>query len=311
MVITSKGATGKLTPGAFFDFAETNAYKANQVCDFVAQIKTGKVKPGDRLLFTDAWHPGVIQCRYMSDLLGLELSIHVMWHAGSYDRNDFLGRRVKNKGWSYNFERSVFEAADLNYFATNYHWELFRRKLRITKIKKHRLVGWPMEYLPRLLTPYREVPKKDIIFFPHRIAPEKRPNILRGLQSRFPLFRLVFAQNQLLTKKQYHDQLGEAKCVFSASAQETLGIGTYEGLLCGAIPIVPDRLSYPEMYGSNWCYPSNWTKKSQQIGVQKRLLAEFIRKQIANRKPEQLVDKADKVGKQFFDGGALYAHLLR
>jgi hypothetical protein len=51
-----------------------------------------------------------------------------------------------------------------------------------------------------------------------------------------------------LTKEEYHTLLGESKMVFSANLQETLGISCYEGAVVGAIPLVPDRLSYTEMY---------------------------------------------------------------
>ena len=41
--------------------------------------------------------------------------------------------------------------------------------------------------------------------------------------------------------------LGEAKLLFSANLQETLGISWYEGALVDVIIMVPDRLSYTEM----------------------------------------------------------------
>ena len=48
--------------------------------------------------------------------------------------------------------------------------------------------------------------------------------------------------------------------VFSANLQETLGISWYEGALVGAIPMVPDRLSYSEMALDTFKYPSEWTE---------------------------------------------------
>lgn len=103
--------TAKTSPGGFLDFAETNVYKSAQVAQFSTMIQSGMVNDGDRILFADAWHPGVIQCRYMADLLDIDLSIDVMWHAGSYDPWDLLGQKVTNKAWSYAFERAVFAAA--------------------------------------------------------------------------------------------------------------------------------------------------------------------------------------------------------
>jgi hypothetical protein len=67
-------------------------------------------------------------------------------------------------------------------------------------------------------------------------------------------------QDQQLTKNEYHNLLGEAKMVFSANLQETLGISCYEGAVVDAIPMVPDRLSYSEMYYDTFKYPSKWTE---------------------------------------------------
>jgi len=152
-VVHGAPTTGTTTQGAFLNFAETNAYKACQVAEFSLLVQQGKVKRGDRALFADAWHPGVIHLRYMSDLLGLDLSIDVMWHAGSYDPQDFLGRTQGSKKWSHNFERAVFEAADLNYFATKFHKKLFTTTINPSKPSTPRAVGWPTRYQRPTLRP--------------------------------------------------------------------------------------------------------------------------------------------------------------
>lgn len=60
-MVSSVKTSGSTTKGAFLNFAETNVYKSQQVAAFAAEVDKGNVKKGDRLLFTDAWHPGVIQ----------------------------------------------------------------------------------------------------------------------------------------------------------------------------------------------------------------------------------------------------------
>jgi hypothetical protein len=59
----------------------------------------GKVVDGDHFLFTDAWHPGIINLKYMAELLGIKVKIHALWHAGSYDPQDFLGRLIGDAPW--------------------------------------------------------------------------------------------------------------------------------------------------------------------------------------------------------------------
>ncbi|MEP1208173.1 MAG: hypothetical protein ABJM29_00425 [Rhizobiaceae bacterium] len=309
-IISGCKTSGTLSPGAFMNFAETNFYKAVQIADFAAKVQAGQVKPSDRVLFADAWHPGVIHCKYMSELLGLGLTIDVMWHAGSYDPYDFLGRKVKDKAWSFNFERSIYEASSRNYFATKFHRDLFIKKINPRGSKRSRIVGWPMEYLPNLLKPYSCVHKTNTIVFPHRLSKEKQPKALQQLSKLLPGHKIVFAQSTQLSKPQYHQILGESVAVFSANQQETLGIGIYEGLLCGAVPIVPMRLSYEEMY-SDWCYPSSWSRYPSRIGQSKSVFAAYIRAAILARNPTNVAMLAAKVGKQFFNGSALYAQVLR
>jgi hypothetical protein len=212
----------------------------------------------------------------MSELLNIPVTTHGLWHAGSYDPQDFLGRLVGNKPWVRNAEKSFYHAFDHNYFATEFHVHLFMKQLLNDgyivenpwwhedwherydsgKIVK---TGWPMEYMDDVLTPYKGMTKRDLIVFPHRIAPEKQVEIFRDLKEQLPQYEFVVCQDQQLTKNEYHNLLGEAKIVFSCSLQETLGIGCYEGALVDAIPLVPNRLSYKEMYDSQFKYPSDWT----------------------------------------------------
>jgi hypothetical protein len=85
-----------------------------------------------------------------------------------------------------------------------------------------------------------------------------------------------------LTKDQYHRLLGESKIVFSANLQETLGISCYEGMLVGAVPVVPDRLSYQEMYGGLFKYPSEWTESFDSYLTHKTKLVNIIREHMEN-----------------------------
>ena len=264
------------TPGAFLNFGGTNIYKARQVEEIARLFTGGKVVDGDHFLFTDAWHPGIINLKYMAELLGIKVKIHALWHAGSYDPQDFLGRLIGAKPWVRHAEKSFFAAVDYNYFATDFHIDMFCANLlndgmnenpwaeedKEDMIASGKIVrtGWPMEYMPATLASYKDLPKRDLILFPHRIAPEKQVEIFRDLAQTLPQYEWVVCQDQPLTKDEYHRLLGEAKIVFSANLQETLGISCYEGALVDAVPLVPDRLSYTEMYSGIFKYPSAYTE---------------------------------------------------
>ena len=250
------------TPGAFLNFGGTNIYKARQVETIGRLFCDGAVSSGDHFIFTDAWHPGIINLKYMSELLGIKVTIHALWHAGSYDPQDFLGRLVGDKPWVRHAEKSFFHAIDYSYFATDFHIRMFEENLFAGEVDKSKIVrtGWPMEYMQPTLEIFKELPKRDLILFPHRLAPEKQVEIFRDLKAAMPQYEFIVCQDTPLTKVQYHALLASAKIVFSANLQETLGISMYEGALLGAIPLVPDRLSYSEMFSKIWKYPSAWTE---------------------------------------------------
>lgn len=282
-----------VTPGAFLNFSDTNYWKSAQMCEFLEQHNQGKTGPNDHFIFTDAWNPIVIQLKYMSDLLGFNWTLHGMFHAGSYDPQDFLGRLVGNKPWVRHAEKSFFHAFDHNYFASHFHIDMFvdnllengvksenpwaeEDKASLFMTKKIVRSGWPMEYMNDILAPYTTAPKRDLILFPHRIAPEKQVEIFKDLALHLPQYEFVVCQEQTLSKQQYHELLSQAKIVFSANLQETLGISCYEGSLINAIPMVPDRLSYKEMYYPIFKYPSEYTEDFGSYLTHRQKLCDII-----------------------------------
>lgn len=315
------------TPGAFLNFGGTNIYKSNQVEQFSRLFCQGAVKPGDHFLFTDAWHPGIINLKYMSELLGIPVKIHALWHAGSYDPQDFLGRLIGSAPWVRHAEKSFFHAIDYNYFATDFHIEMFMRNLLNDgmemenpwfdedlrealdgKLDKIVRTGWPMEYMQQTLQPYMGMTKRDLILFPHRIAPEKQVEIFRDLKHWLPQYEFVVCQDQSLTKNEYHNLLGEAKIVFSANLQETLGISCYEGALVDAIPVVPDRLSYKEMYFDGFKYPSEWTLNWDSYQQNRQALCHHIMVTMTHyeKRLHQLRKQTEALTAHFFSADSLY-----
>jgi glycosyltransferase involved in cell wall biosynthesis len=273
------------TPGAFLNFGGTNIYKSSQVEQIGRLFCNGRISAGDHFIFTDAWHPGIINLKYMSELLGIPVVTHGLWHAGSYDPQDFLGRLVGDKPWVRHAEQSFFHAFDHNYFATKFHIDMFAKNLLNANLetiynckesKKIMQTGWPMEYMQDTLLMYKNMPKRDLILFPHRIAPEKQVEIFRDLKEHLPQYEFVICQEQQLTKNEYHNLLGEAKLVFSANLQETLGISWYEGAVVDAIPMVPDRLSYSEMAMGEFKYPSEWTESFEAYKTHRHFVVNRI-----------------------------------
>ena len=310
--VISGGETPQATtPGAFLNFGGTNVYKSKQLEQIGEMFCSGSINDGDYFLYTDAWNPTVIQLKYMAELLGVDIKVGGLWHAGSYDPQDFLGRLIGNKPWVRHAEMSMFECYDDNFFASDFHIDMFTDVMmedyNVDYDKIHR-VGWPMEYLKDSLISYKGMEKKDIILFPHRVAPEKQVDIFQDLAQQLPQYEFIICQERDLTKNEYHNLLGEAKMVFSANLQETLGISWYEGALVDAIPMVPDRLSYSEMALPEFKYPSKWTDDYASYVKHRGDVVEKIVDYMENYKDYlvSLQKQSTALNKNFFSGAALY-----
>ena len=128
VITISGGETPQATtPGAFLNFGGTNIYKSKQLEQIGEMFCAGSIKDGDYFLYTDAWNPTVIQLRYMAELLGVDIRVGGLWHAGSYDQHDFLGRLIGNRPWVRHAEQSMFGCYDDNFFATQFHIDMFER----------------------------------------------------------------------------------------------------------------------------------------------------------------------------------------
>ena len=310
--VISGGETPQATtPGAFLNFGGTNVYKSKQLETIGEMFCNGQVADGDYFLYTDAWNPTVIQLKYMAELLGVNITIGGLWHAGSYDPQDFLGRLIGDKPWVRHAEIAMYECYDDNFFATDFHIDLFTDTMMDNynvDMDKAIKVGWPMEYLKDSLISYKGMEKRDLILFPHRVAPEKQVEIFNDLAHHLPEYEFVVCQDQQLTKNEYHNLLGEAKMVFSANLQETLGISWYEGALVDAIPMVPDRLSYSEMSLPEFKYPSKWTEDYSEYVKYRGEIVSKIRDYMENYNDYlvSLEKQRQLLNKEFFSGTELY-----
>lgn len=322
VVISGGDVPQATTPGAFLNFAGTNSYKSQQLLQISELFASGAVNAGDYFLYTDAWNPTVIQVKYMSELLGIPVKLGGMWHAGSYDPQDFLGRLIGDTPWVRNAESSMFYCYDHNFFATKFHLDMFCLNLFDEnssdefmdwhKDKIH-IVGWPMEYLNDILNPYVNTVKKDKIIFPHRLAPEKQLEIFNDLAASMPEYEWFVAQDHQLSKHEYHQHLAESKIVFSANLQETLGISVYEGAIVGTYPLVPDRLSYDEMWDTFFKYPSDWSSSWDQYQRNKPRLIKKIQNIMGSNNadlPGTIRNLNGASTEKFFNGSKLYQTII-
>ena len=288
------------TPGAFLNFGGTNMYKSTQVHKLAELFTHGHIQPGDHIIFTDAWHPGIINVKYMSELLNIPVVTHGLWHAGSYDPNDFLGRLVGDKPWIRHAEQAMIGAYDHNWIATSAHFDLMCKTYDIFFNPTFNRTGWPMEYTRDMLqfVPWQQ--KQNVIVFPHRIAPEKRLDLFQQLAARPELahYQFCVAMEMNLTKTEYHELLQRSKFAVSFADQETLGISMYESACAGACPIVPNRLSYTEMYAPMF-------KQADSIDEAVRAILKYEQQDLS----EPIANLVDKLHNNFFSATNLINNL--
>ena len=128
-----------------------------------------------------------------------------------------------------------------------------------------------------------------------------------------PQYEFVVCQEKQLTKNEYHNLLGEAKLMFSANLQETLGISWYEGSIVNCLPMVPDRLSYKEMAINEFKYPSEWTKDFETYKLNKKFVVERIINYMENyKKYVTFIQKQRLILKErYFSGKELYNSIAK
>lgn len=252
-IICGEDIESKPDAGAFFNFAETNIYKAQQTIAIAELFLKNEVKDGDAFLFTDGWHPGVFSLRQMINTRGLDVKICGLFHAGAYDPNDILGRTCRDA--FLNTERGLLDSLDMAFYATGFSLELMLDNLypdgkvpsRI--LEKVHVTGFPYEFEHL----YSLVKKKQILF-PHRMSIEKHPEMFEELSTMLPDYKFIFTLEECKTKDDFHRLLAESMFSVSFADQETWGISMFESLASGCIPIVPDKLSYSEMYVPDFRY---------------------------------------------------------
>lgn len=286
-VITVDGVqkASSVTSGAFLNFQDTNRYKSSQLVSFCDMLDEGRVTSNDVILFTDAWNPALLQVKYMRDLGGHNWKIHGLWHAGAYDPTDILGYKME-KPWPHHTERALYYACDTNWYATDFHRQMFLRNLIIPDADHDRaqLSGQPHDLIVDAMSKIKlkELVKTGVIW-PHRYNADKQPEIAEALSSQFTTPWCI-TQKLNLNKSEYYQTLSEAGVMFSCSLHENLGISIMEGVLLDVIPVLPDRCSYSEMYMKDFLYPSVWTESWSAFKTHEHELMEFIQHRVNHPK---------------------------
>lgn len=250
----------KVSVGQFLDVYNTNIYKAAQlqmICNWLSENRDNDEVV---VFFMDLWFPGLEMIRYISCGAKRTIKIAGCLHAGSYDSNDFLFK-AGMKPWAKFSEKSWLILADRIFVATKYHKALILKRRAETCFDETKIYvsGFP------IFPPYEKIirfstEKERIIVFPHRLAQEKNYELamttVTEILKRHKLDEWSFVASAICcnTKSEYYDLLLKSAISVSFAVQETWGIAMQESVFCGTYPLVPERLSYREMYPTDFRY---------------------------------------------------------
>lgn len=256
-ILPKTGRDSKIVNGQFLDVIQTNAFKAEQLQWICKLFEHNRVTEDTVFLFSDAWFPGLEMLAYIRNALKIPFKIIGIVHAGTWDPFDYL-TQMDMRDWAKYFEFGWFSILDAICVATEFHKELILKNVPLTKNgknsdlkKKIKVTGLPI--YPDFVN---EITKKNIVVFPHRLAPEKNPQMFEQLadavSKELPEWKFIRSKDVCNSKQEYYELLNTAKIAVSFADQETFGIAMIEATLCGCIPVVPDRLSYSELYTSKF-----------------------------------------------------------
>lgn len=251
VIVMGLQAQEEITQGEFLDVVDTHYWKATQLSAFTHLLRKGHVRDGDWVLLLDAWNPVLEQLAYMRDLGNVKFKIAGCWHAGSYDPWDLLGQNMRVRTWARHAEMGYMEALDLAFTATALHSDMLAQTRGNSQ--KIAVSGFPLyaDEWAHHSKPWSERSRR--VVFPHRLAVEKAPLEFEWIRDKYRQLygddlEWVRTKDVCTTKEEYYKLLGDSIISISTAYQETWGIAMLESASLGCWPVVPDRLSYREIY---------------------------------------------------------------
>jgi glycosyltransferase involved in cell wall biosynthesis len=277
--IDGEALSDRVEVGTFLDINSTLHYKAHQLARVARLFRDRRVCDGDVFFVADVEFWGIEAIRYLADLNRVAVRMYGFAHAGSYTRGDFVEPCAP---YARLYERAWAEVFDLLFVGSEYHKRCLvqRRGLPPEKI---RVTGNPYDLgearrlavLDPKVSP-SDKPKGARVVHTNRPDPEKRPELtldlfeeLHALKPDWELMVLTSRQQwgsgalreravelerkgvigiyEDLRKDQYLYLLAGASVMTGNTIEENFGYCVLEAMIVGAIPVVPDGFSHPEL----------------------------------------------------------------
>jgi hypothetical protein len=233
--------------GYFLNAPATIEFKALQIAT-LAQ-RWSEVRDGDIIFVSDLWMPGIESLFYLKYFSKKDVKIRGLLHAGSFTDTDFVRDMER---WASMFENAIFDGFEKVFVGSHFMKNDVCKK-RLLDPSKVVVTGFPLD---RRLQVIRQRKTRDnIVVFNGRLCDEKQPWLVDQLADKFfGKAQFVKTQEMNLSKAQYYDLLGRAKVIVSFALQENFGFGILEAAYLGCVPVVPNRLVYPEHFAPQYLY---------------------------------------------------------
>lgn len=231
------------------------------------------LKEGDKLLLIDFFFPGLDLLEYYLKRKNISVFKVGLMHGGSFVDGDLYDQfnwlESFEKGWLNIFDTVVSPS---NFFVKNLN-DGYKNKIKV----------FPWGLNSNLKPKFYD--KKIDVIFPHRFSHDKGVEdfyiiakklkkvsfVLTGYNRRVfndlpDDIKKVFSKLKKLGNvriikmedvNKHIKTLQSAKIVLSTAKQEGFGYSVFKAAQCGAIPVLPNRCCYPEIFDKKYLYNSN------------------------------------------------------
>jgi len=241
--------------GSFLDAEFTIRFKAIQIAELARLYREDAIESGDIIWSSDIWHPGLPESvAYMNYFAKKDVKLRGFIHAGSFTDTDFVRDMER---WAKNFEDTIFDVSDRIYCASQFIKDDIIKK-RLVNPDKLVVSGLPLDVKglrEQLRVPIVKEDKENIVVFSGRNVDEKQPWLFKELSERLKgKAEFINTLEHNYSKDEYYTLLKRAKVVVSYALQENFGYAIQEATYLGCVPVLPNRLVYPELYGKLHLY---------------------------------------------------------
>ena len=222
--------------------------------------------PISKILFLDFFNPGIDLVKYFHEQQKYNCKYGALLHGGSFLKYDLYSFE-----WIKNFELGWFEIYNTVYAPSNFLVAALPCKFQ----EKTKVFPWGLDNFTEQR--YKNAKTIDVIF-PHRMNGDKGIDDLIDIVSKMPDVKFVVTSPQNKnafrkscyyksmnkykniaflfgqSEKEHIKTLSKAKIVLSCAEQENFGYAVMKAMLSGCIPVLPNRLCYPEFFDNAFLY---------------------------------------------------------